>query len=43
MALPDIFTKNVADEVIGRINKLTPATQPLWGKTAYPKCWPIAA
>ena len=32
MALPDIFTKNVADEVIGRINKLTPATQPLWGK-----------
>ena len=32
MALPDIFTKNVADDVIGRINKLTPATQPLWGK-----------
>ncbi len=32
MALPNIFTSAVTEEVIGRINKLTPATQPLWGK-----------
>lgn len=32
MALPNIFTKSVADEVIQRINTLTPATQPQWGK-----------
>ncbi len=32
MALPNIFTRSVTDEVIGRINKLTPATQPQWGK-----------
>ena len=32
MALPNIFEKSVADEVIARINNLTPATQPGWGK-----------
>jgi hypothetical protein len=32
MALPNIFDKKVSDEVIGRINKLTPETQPKWGK-----------
>ena len=32
MALPNIFEAKVAEGVIERINKLTPATQPLWGK-----------
>jgi hypothetical protein len=32
MALPDIFTKPVADSVIARINALTPITTPQWGK-----------
>ena len=32
MALPNIFTKPVADEVIGRFNNLTPQTIPGWGK-----------
>lgn len=32
MALPNIFTKSVADGVIDRINKLRPDTQPKWGK-----------
>lgn len=32
MALPNIFTQSVSNEVISRINKLTPATQALWGK-----------
>ncbi len=32
MALPDIFSKTVADEIIGRIKALTPTTQPKWGK-----------
>lgn len=32
MALPNIFTKAVADEVIERINALTPTTQGKWGK-----------
>ncbi|SOD18877.1 DUF1569 domain-containing protein [Pedobacter xixiisoli] len=32
MDLPNIFTKEVAEEVIGRIEKLTPVSQPLWGK-----------
>jgi hypothetical protein len=32
MALPDIFSKPVAGQVIDRINKLTPATKPGWGK-----------
>lgn len=30
--MKNLFTKPVADEVIGRINKLTPSSQPLWGK-----------
>jgi hypothetical protein len=34
MALPNIFTKSVADTVIQRINNLTPTTQGLWGKMA---------
>jgi hypothetical protein len=32
MALPNIFTKNVADNVIQRINALSADTQPNWGK-----------
>lgn len=30
--MKDIFDKEVASEVIDRINKLTPETQPVWGK-----------
>ena len=32
MALPNIFSKPVTDQVIERINHLKPNTQPLWGK-----------
>ena len=32
MALPNIFTKPVTDEIKNRINKLTPESKPLWGK-----------
>ena len=32
MALPDIFSQQVSDEIIQRINNLTPSTQPKWGK-----------
>ncbi len=32
MALPDIFSKNVSDEVIQRINNLSATAQPKWGK-----------
>ena len=32
MALPDIFSKPVADEVIDRVNRLTPQTPAQWGK-----------
>jgi SRSO17 transposase len=32
MALPSIFTTPVAQQLANRINKLTPATQPVWGK-----------
>ena len=32
MALPNIFTKAVSDQLIERINKLNPDTQPKWGK-----------
>ncbi|MES2701178.1 MAG: DUF1569 domain-containing protein [Bacteroidota bacterium] len=32
MALPSIFQKDVADKIIARINTLTPAAQPQWGK-----------
>jgi hypothetical protein len=34
MALPNIFTKPVADGVIQRINNLTASTQGQWGKMA---------
>ena len=32
MALPNIFTKAVTDQIIGRINQLTPDTKAVWGK-----------
>ena len=32
MPFPNIFTKPVTDQIIQRISKLTPDTQPLWGK-----------
>ncbi len=32
MALPNIFSKDVSDNVISRINQLAPTTQGLWGK-----------
>ncbi len=32
MALPDIFSKEAANSIIGRIQQLTPATQAQWGK-----------
>lgn len=32
MALPNIFTQQVAGDVIGRINKLTVTSNPQWGK-----------
>jgi Protein of unknown function (DUF1569) len=32
MALPSVFTAAVAGELITRINQLTPASQPQWGK-----------
>jgi Protein of unknown function (DUF1569) len=34
MALPNIFTKSVVDNVAQRINNLTATTQPQWGKMA---------
>lgn len=35
--LPNIFTKEVAEGVIERINKLTPETKPMWGKMDAPQ------
>jgi hypothetical protein len=32
MALPNVFTKEVSEEIVNRINKLTPETKGLWGK-----------
>jgi hypothetical protein len=32
MALPNIFASSVSNQVIERIHKLTPTTQPVWGK-----------
>jgi len=32
MALPDVFTSEVSENLVGRINKLQPASQPQWGK-----------
>ncbi|MFN0119164.1 MAG: DUF1569 domain-containing protein [Blastocatellia bacterium] len=37
MPLPNIFTKEVAEGVIARINKLTPDSQPQWGKMSVDK------
>ncbi len=33
----NIFKKEITDEIIGRINQLTPETQPLWGKMSVSK------
>ena len=32
MPLPSIFTPEVGDQVIARINQLTPQSKPIWGK-----------
>jgi hypothetical protein len=32
MALPNIFEKEITEQVISRIKTLTPASKPLWGK-----------
>lgn len=32
MLIKNVFDANVVEEVIGRINRLTPGTQPQWGK-----------
>jgi hypothetical protein len=32
MPLPNIFTREIADQVIRRIHALQPGSQPLWGK-----------
>lgn len=32
MALPNIFSSEVADKIIQRINTLSPESQPVWGK-----------
>ena len=32
MALPDIFSKDVSEQIIARIEALSPLTQPKWGK-----------
>jgi len=32
MALPNIFNKNISEQVIQRINLLSPSSQPKWGK-----------
>ena len=32
MALPNIFTNEITEQLIARINKLTPETKPLFGK-----------
>ncbi len=32
MDLPNIFSKEVSERIIERINKLIPSSQPLWGK-----------
>jgi hypothetical protein len=31
MALPSLYDKSVTEDIINRINKLTPDSQPLWG------------
>ncbi len=37
MALPNYFDRNVHDEIIQRINKLSANSQPLWGKMSVGK------
>jgi Protein of unknown function (DUF1569) len=37
MALPNIFTKDISDSVIARINNLSSSTQPNWGKMSVDK------
>ena len=32
MALPNVFTKQIADQMISRISQLSSSSQPLWGK-----------
>lgn len=32
MPLPNVFSSDVAEAMIARINRLTPQSQPLWGK-----------
>ncbi|MBN8588467.1 MAG: DUF1569 domain-containing protein [Rhodothermia bacterium] len=32
MPLPNIFTREVTDQLLQRLNQLTPASQPQWGK-----------
>ena len=37
MPLPNIFTSEVTEKVIARINQLTPQSQPQWGKMSVDK------
>jgi len=37
MGLPNIFSKEVATDIISRINKLTPTTQAVWGTMNVPQ------
>lgn len=37
MALPNIFTQEVAEQIISRIQQLTPASIPLWGTMSVSK------
>lgn len=32
MALPDIFSVEVTDQIVGRINQLSENSKPNWGK-----------
>jgi len=32
MTFPNVFTKEVSDQLINRLNQLTPESQPQWGK-----------
>ena len=32
MSLPNVFTKEIAEQIIGRINQLTPQSKAQWGK-----------
>lgn len=37
MPFPNIFTQEVTEQLIARINRLTPASQPQWGKMSVDK------